>query len=118
MSLVEVMVVIAIVLVLTAALASGVFTTLRKAQVQTSWLTVERTHGDVLVHEAIHHRLPTAGEGLAVVYGAEPIPRDAWGTELQYERPRDDFDIVSLGQDGTAGGTGYASDLRSSERPR
>ena len=109
MTLVEVMVVVAIVLTLLAVLGAGVVQAYQRMQVQTSKLAIQRTSQDLLGYELTEGHLPTQSEGLEAVYGAEGVPRDAWGTELAYvERPTD---IISYGADKQPGGDGFSADL-------
>lgn len=116
-SLVEVMVVIAILMVLMTVLALGVQRAWKSSQVNITLLTMQKVDGDLMVHEARHGSFPTEAEGLRAVYDPDEIPRDAWSTELQYELDRKP-DLISLGDDRAAGGTGWAADIRYSERRR
>ncbi|MBM3290142.1 MAG: type II secretion system protein GspG, partial [Candidatus Hydrogenedentes bacterium] len=46
----------------------------------------------------------------------ETVPKDPWGNAYLYKCPGDngrDFDIVSLGADGSAGGEGENADVQS-----
>jgi len=69
---------------------------------------------------------PTTEEGLAALvlkpegaakwngpYLDRAVPNDPWGRPYSYRSPgaHGDFDIVSLGKDGQAGGTGDAADV-------
>lgn len=48
-------------------------------------------------------------------YLKKPVPRDPWGGRYLYKSPGEhgDVDIVSLGSDGQAGGSGEAADVTS-----
>ena len=115
-SLVEVMVVIAILTVLMTVLAVGVHSAWKRSQVKTSTLVLGRVAQDVQIYELSERRVPTAVEGLGVVYVDEPVPADAWGSAIVYEAPEPRWDLLSLGADRTEGGEGWASDLRWSEQ--
>jgi general secretion pathway protein G len=73
-------------------------------------------------------RYPNSQEGLQALqqspgnapgwegpYLKKDIPRDPWGNPYQYKSPGEhgEFDLVSLGSDGAAGGDGEARDVTS-----
>ena len=111
MSLVEVMVVIAIVLTVSAILAGGVWQVYRQSQVATTELTLSKVAERIHVHK-LREGVP---QTMAEVYLQEPPPRDSWGSEILLEPSRAKFDLVSWGEDRQEGGTGFAQDLRYSE---
>lgn len=114
-SLVEVMVVVAIILVLMTVLAMGVERAWRSFQVSATELTMSKTEGELVVYEARTGRRPEGRDGLQRIYG-DQVPVDGWKRALIYEPPSpDQTDLVSHGSDGREGGTGYAADIRWSE---
>ena len=73
-------------------------------------------------------RYPTTQEGLQALqqspgnapgwegpYLKKDVPRDPWGSPYQYRSPGEhgEYDLASLGSDGTPGGEGEATDLAS-----
>jgi general secretion pathway protein G len=74
-------------------------------------------------------RYPTTAEGLNALlvdpgvpgwdgpYLKKAVPNDPWGRPYHYDSPgtHGDYDIVSLGSDGSPGGEGEAKDLNSWE---
>jgi general secretion pathway protein G len=73
-------------------------------------------------------RYPSTQEGLQALqqspgnapgwegpYLKKDVPRDPWGNPYQYRSPGEhgEYDIASLGSDGTPGGEGEASDMTS-----
>jgi general secretion pathway protein G len=71
-------------------------------------------------------RYPTAEEGLAALttrpanqpkwdgpYLSKGVPADPWGNHYIYKFPGEhgDYDLISLGKDGQAGGEGEAADI-------
>ena len=73
-------------------------------------------------------RYPTSQEGLQALqqspgnaqgwegpYLKKEVPRDPWGNPYQYKSPGDhgEYDVISLGSDGSAGGDGEATDVTS-----
>lgn len=114
MSLVEVMVVIAIVLTLMSILAIGVFRVWEESRVQLTWLTLGKVAEQMAIYELAHHQTPRS---LSQVYEGEPVPADGWGQSIELtSTPGEDWDLVSFGRDGAEGGTGYGTDLRWSDR--
>ena len=72
-------------------------------------------------------RFPSNDQGLAALYAApagegkwngpylkKAVPQDPWGSAYQYRSPGEDgrdYDIVSVGRDRAAGGTGEDADI-------
>lgn len=115
MSLVEVMVVIAIIVTLMGIVGYGVMTVFENSRVETTKLQMGRIAERVQIYQVKHKKPPTTGEGLTAVYGEEPVPTDSWGNEFVYVSPGpdgSDYDIISYGRDGVEGGTGNAEDIR------
>jgi general secretion pathway protein G len=58
---------------------------------------------------------PGNAQGWEGPYLKKDIPRDPWGNPYQYKSPGDhgEYDIISLGSDGSAGGDGEAGDVTS-----
>ena len=118
MSLVEVMVVIAIILTLMSLLAFGVMSQFAKSQVETSKLSIGKVAQDVVLYTLSHKKPPSTSEGLAKVYEGLDMPTDSWGNELLYVMPGPDgreFDIISLGADGAQGGSATDADIKYSD---
>lgn len=68
----------------------------------------------IQIYELRKKRVPTSAEGLAIVYENEPVPTDAWGNALVYRSPGPNgasWQLTSLGEDGSEGGTGFNADL-------
>lgn len=107
MSLLEVMVVIAIILTLMGVLAFGVMQVFGDSQVQTTLLTMGKVDERVQIYMLRKKKPPTSGEGLAVVYKDGNLPTDAWGNEIKYAAPGGNgrpFELISMGPDGNEGG--------------
>lgn len=107
MSLLEVMVVIAIILTLMGVLAFGVMSVFGDSQIQTTILTMNKVDERVQIYMLRKKKPPSTSEGLEAVYGNEGVPTDAWGNELKYISPGGNgrkFDLVSFGPDGVEGG--------------
>ena len=118
MSLVEVMVVIAIILTLMSIIAIGVWGIFSDSKVDTTRLTMTKVNERLEIYVLRKKKPPSTSDGLASVFGNEPIPKDSWNNEFVYVSPGPDgapYDLVSLGADGQEGGTGNAEDLKWSE---
>lgn len=118
MSLVEVMVVIAIILTLMSILAIGVWAIYGDSQVQTTILTMGKVNERVEIYMLRKKKAPSTSDGLASVFNGEEVPRDSWGNEFVYVSPGPNgqpYDLISYGSDGTEGGTGNAADIKWSE---
>ena len=114
MSLVEVMVVIAIILTLMSVLAIGVWGIFGESQVDTTRLTMSKVSERIEIYQLRKKHPPSGADGLAAVFGNEKVPQDAWGKDFIYVSPGPEgkpYDLISLGSDGQEGGTGTAEDI-------
>ncbi len=118
MTLIEVMIVIAIIVLLMGALTVGLQQTFSDSQRGTAEMTIRKIESNIGVYRIKKRKLPSAGEGLKAVYTVEPVPVDPWGNEYIYRVPGPegrDFDIISLGADGREGGEGSDADIKLSD---
>ena len=116
-TLLELLVVIVIIGLLAGYVAPRYFSQVGKSEVQ-----VARAQIDALEKALDHYRLdkrryPTAEEGLAAVqpYLKKQLPNDPWGHPYVYKASgtSGDFQVISYGRDGKAGGTGEDADITS-----
>ena len=117
MSLVEVMVVIAIILTLMSIIGFGVIQVYQQSQVDTTKLTMSKINQQVQIYQLRKKKLPSSG-GLSEIFDGEDPPRDSWDNEFVFVVPgpgNSPFDIISLGSDGQDGGAGNAEDIKWSE---
>lgn len=118
MSLVEVMVVIAIILTLMSIIGFGVMSVFQDSQVDTTKLQMTRVAERIQIYSLRHKGVPGSGDGLSAVYNGEDVPQDSWNNDFRYVSPGPngmDFDLISLGADGQEGGTGNNADIKYSE---
>lgn len=118
MSLVEVMVVIAIILTLMGIVGYGVMQVWENSRVETTKLQMGRIVERIQIYTVKKKKPPTTGEGLAAVFGDEAVPTDAWGNEFVFVAPGpdgEDYDLISYGRDGVQGGTGNNADIHLAE---
>jgi general secretion pathway protein G len=129
-TLIELMIVMAIIAMLAALVGPRLMNALSSSQVKTTKLQIETLSTSLESFRLDIGRYPTMQEGLAVLVTntATPIPnwrgpylkkkfipKDAWGHEFIYEIPPKkggmDFDLYSLGPDGKPGGEGDDADI-------
>lgn len=117
MSLVEVMVVIAIILVLMSVVGFGALTIFQNSKVDTTLLTMGEVTKRIEIY-SLKKGPPSTSEGLKAAFGGEDPPKDSWGGEFVYVSPGPNgakYDLISYGSDGVENGTGNAADIRWSE---
>lgn len=123
LTLVEIMVVIAILGVLMSVVAVGVIGALDGANADATALQIKRVEQNLQMYAARHKgRFPTTSDGLqaaAKYFPDNKVPTDAWGNEFQYYSPgthgENDYEIISLGKDGAEGGDDADADIKSWE---
>jgi general secretion pathway protein G len=113
MGLLEIMIVIAIIMLLTASLMVGLRSMWGESMRSTAELTLIKVGRQVELYEARRRQLPP---DLEAVFRFEPLPVDPWGNALVYEPDGErGFDVLSYAADGAPGGTGADEDLRLSD---
>jgi len=119
LTLVEIIIVIAILGTLMAILAGSLFGAQDEANVDMTRLQISQVEGGLDIFAAKHGgKYPSTSEGLASVKkylkGGE-IPKDAWGNEFQYFSPGTHgdhpYELISLGKDGQEGGEDVNADI-------
>lgn len=132
-TLIEVLVVIAVISVLAALVAPNVFGHLGTAKDAAAQSQIEMLGAALDSYRLDNGRYPTSEQGLDALVnapsrGSKPVnwrgpylrkavPLDPWGHAYVYRSPaeqsRAGFDLLSLGEDGQPGGTGDAADITS-----
>jgi general secretion pathway protein G len=125
-TLLELLVVVAIIGLLAAYVGPRYFSQLGKSEV-----TVAKAQIEAFAKALDQYRLdtghyPTTEQGLAVLftkpanekkwngpYLSKDTPPDPWGAPYRYRNPgpKSEFEVLSLGNDGLPGGTGDAADI-------
>ena len=122
-TLVELMVVIAIIAILATIVGVNVLGAMDEADVTNGQAQIRNFKTTLVAYKLKYKRFPTTSEGLEalinnekgiVFLDAKEIPLDPWGNAYVYtsESSRK-FRIVSYGADGQPGGTGYEADIDS-----
>lgn len=123
MTLVEIMVVIAIIGILMTVIGGQVIGYLDDANVETTKIQIQQIESGLTVYAAKNRgKYPSTSEGLDAAkkyFKNSEVPLDAWGNEFQYFSPGTngdhDYEIVSLGKDGQEGGEDSNADIKSWE---
>jgi general secretion pathway protein G len=123
-TLIELMVVIVILGMLVALVGPRLIGQTDKAKVQTAKTQIQNFAMALKLYKLSFGHYPSSAEGLEHLINngkekfleEDAIPLDPWGNAYVYTYPGSaghDFEIVSYGEDGAPGGTGYAADIES-----
>ncbi|MES2965604.1 MAG: type II secretion system major pseudopilin GspG [Bdellovibrionota bacterium] len=130
MTLIEIMIVIAIIAGLMAVLGSSAVSYLNKAKVSETKIQLKELGKALESYNLSCNSYPTTDQGLAALvtnpgaeacgnWGPDPFlkkePKDSWAKPFIYESDGGTFDIISLGKDRKDGGEGYDKDIKYSE---
>ena len=120
-SLIEIMIVVAIIGILSAIVGPQLFNNINRADVTAAKNQI-RNFEVALQNYVLENKVyPSTEEGLqALVAGGymRTIPKDPWKNDYIYRSPGEggrEFDITSLGKDGRAGGESFDADINSWE---
>jgi general secretion pathway protein G len=130
-TLIEVMVVVAILAILAALIVPKVIGRPDEARVVAAKQDIATLMQALKLYRLDNNRYPTTEQGLAALVTApssapvptnwkpggylERLPRDPWGNPYRYLNPglRGDIDVFSFGADGVAGGEALDADIGS-----
>jgi general secretion pathway protein G len=130
-TLIEVMVVVAILAVLAALIVPKVMSRPDEARVVAARQDIASLLQSLKLYRLDNLRYPTTEQGLAALVTRptlapvppnwkpggylERLPRDPWGNPYQYLSPglHGEVDVFSFGADGAAGGEGFDADIGS-----
>jgi general secretion pathway protein G len=130
MTLIEIMIVIAIIAGLMAVLGTSAVKYLNNAHVQTARIQIKEVSKEIEAYNLSCNSYPTTDQGLQALvtspgqdvcpnWGPEPylkkIPKDPWGTPFIYESDGANYELRSLGRDRKEGGEGYDKDISSKD---
>lgn len=126
-TLLELLVVVAIIALLAAYVGPKFFAQVGKSEQSVARSQIEAFGRALGAYRLDVGSLPTSEDGLEALvkrpasaakwngpYLEKAVPPDPWGRPYQYQAPGaggGDYDIVSLGKDGQAGGSGDAADV-------
>lgn len=122
-SLIELMVVIAIIAMLAAVVGYNVLGALGEAENTTAKAEIRTFKNALISYRLTFKRFPTNEEGLDALINneksksfldASEIPLDPWDNPYVYKiEGSRDFEVISFGADGTPGGDGENADISS-----
>jgi general secretion pathway protein G len=130
MTLIEIMIVIAIIAGLMAVLGTSANNMLQKSRVENAKIQIKELGKQLEQYNVDCNAFPTTDLGLKALienpgpdvcpnWGPQPYvkkePRDPWGKPFIYESDGAAYNLKSLGRDGKEGGEGYNKDLSSQE---
>jgi general secretion pathway protein G len=127
-TLLELLVVMVIIGLLAAYVGPQYFSQLGKSEVKAAQAQLSALQKALDTYRVDVGRYPTTEQGLAALntrpqnepkwsgpYLQKAVPPDPWGRPYLYKSPGEhgEYDLVSFGKDGQAGGTGDAVDITS-----
>jgi len=127
-TLLELLVVVAIIGLLVSYVAPRYFSQVGKSEVQVARAQIDAIEKALDQYRLDTRRYPTAEQGLAALtakpanepnwsgpYLKKAAPNDPWGRPYVYRTPgqHGEFDLLSYGRDGKAGGVGEDADIGS-----
>jgi general secretion pathway protein G len=114
-TLLELLVVVVIIGLLAGYVAPRYFSQVGKSEVQVARAQIDAFEKALDQYRLEKRRYPTAEEGLVAVqpYLKKTLPTDPWGRPYVYRQTgaSGEFEVVSLGRDGKAGGAGEDADI-------
>lgn len=125
-TLLELLVVVVIIGLLASFVAPRYFSQVGRSEIQVARAQIDALEKALDQYRLDTRRYPTSEEGLKALLerpASEPfwngpylrkgVPMDPWGRPYVYRTPgtRGEFDLVSYGKDGRAGGSGEDADL-------
>jgi general secretion pathway protein G len=114
-TLLELLVVVVIIGLLAGYVAPRYFSQVGKSEVQVARAQIDAFEKALDQYRLDKRRYPTAEEGLVAVqpYLKKTLPTDPWGRPYVYRQTgaSGEFEVVSLGRDGKAGGQGEDADI-------
>jgi general secretion pathway protein G len=114
-TLLELLVVIVIIGLLAGYVAPRYFSQVGKSEIQVAKAQIESFEKAMDQYRLDKRRYPTAEEGLAALqpYLKKALPNDPWDRPYVYRTPgaKGEYEIVSYGRDGKAGGSGEDADI-------
>lgn len=133
-TLLEVMVVLAIIGGIMALVATNIIGSAGDARIKTTKAQMKLIENALDLYKLDNFVYPSTEQGLEALIrkptsSPEPrnyrsggylkgsqVPTDAWGSEFLYFNDRGEIELVSLGADGQEGGEGDAADISSHDR--
>lgn len=133
-TLLELLVVMVIIGLLASYVGPRFFDQIGKSEIKTTRAQMDAFGKALDTYRLDNGHYPSTEQGLKALveqpanenrwsgpYLQRGIPNDPWGNAYQYKSPGEnkrDFDLMSLGKDGSKGGDGESQDITSWDTPR
>ncbi len=114
MTLMEIMVVIAIIGTVMTVVGVNVMGSWSDANVKATQIQMGTIHGTLTVHRTMHkNKYPSSLEEVKAKLLNGEVPMDAWGNPFEYSCSDEcrSYKLTSLGEDGKSGGSGNDGDI-------
>ena len=114
MTLMEIMVVIAIIGTVMTVVGVNVMGSWSDANVNATQIQMGNIHGTLTVHRTMNkNKYPSSLEDVKAKLLNGEVPMDAWGNPFEYSCSDDcrSYKLTSLGEDGKSGGSGNDADI-------
>ena len=128
MTLLEIMIVLAILASLIGVLASQINSRMKKAKINQAKIQIGELGKALDMYYTDCNAYPSSAEGLQALvtqpsncaqWGPDSyvkkMPKDPWGTDFIYESQGNTYNLISLGADKKEGGSGENADISSQE---
>jgi general secretion pathway protein G len=118
MTLIEIIVVLAILGLIASAVGVGVMNAFNKAKIDNTRLQLGNFKQALDVYKVRNSKYPDTGAGLRALVDKgiiETLPQDAWGNEYVYINEGGKPVVTSYGADGAPGGTDDNADISSKD---
>jgi general secretion pathway protein G len=115
-SLIELLVVMVIIGLLAGLVGPRLFKQVDAAKQKDAYAQIAMLEETLDLYRLDNHKYPTSEQGLKILadYLKKELPVDPWGHPYVYNNPgpdNRDFEIISYGADGQAGGEGIDKDI-------
>ncbi len=120
-TLVELMVVIAIIAILATIVGYNVINSMDDAAVSQAKAQIKNFKTALMAYRLKYNRFPSTAEGLEALIkndkginflDSKELPKDPWGNPYVYSSESSrQYSIISYGADGRSGGSGYDADI-------
>jgi len=112
-TLVELMVVIAIIAILATIVGVNVFGQIDTAGVGAAQAQIKSFQSAVVAYRLKNRKMPSSLNDLLPFMDSSEIPKDPWDKDYVYKAEGSEFEIISYGADGVPGGTDINADISS-----
>jgi general secretion pathway protein G len=116
LTLVEIVVVIALLGLLMTILGGSLLGTLESSKVDATRITISQIEGALEIYNVKKGKYPKALDDASKFMRDSQVPKDAWGNDFDYSTNSScgkSYEIISMGKDGKKGGDEEAGDISS-----